>query len=259
MKRLYLTLAPGRCGTAKLAQILSSVPDMYAEHDADGPDSCCWVRQAPIEVQKQYIQRRIAFYETLPQSNIANTTHMVGEGFVEHYIEAGMIPNFIILRRDPREVALSMWRLDWIPGRNKTYSPWYLGPDEKDVLPYTNWQTAHNYQLCYWWCCDTERRIQKYAPLGSKVWTTSLPQILDINHFNSMLDFFNLQNIPSISQEKVNDFDWNFEQTVRKDWPPNEYLNTLEQEVLNSIPVDFKEHLQVVWKDYVANRRYERL
>lgn len=258
MKQLYLSLAPGRCGTTKLAQILSLVPGMFAEHEADGPDSCCWVRQSSLDVQRTYIKRRLEFYNSLPYDHVANTTHMIGEGFYEHFVDLGIVPNIITMRRNPREVALSMWKLNWIPFRNRTFSPWYMGPDEPDTLPFPNYEKAHSYQLCYWWCCDTERRALKYTPwlksLGAKVWETTLPQILDLTHINSMLDYFDLAHIDFIPPGKLNDLSWNYEHYhIEKSQPSDDYLNNLEQEVLNAIPADFKQHLQVVWKDYVAN------
>lgn len=257
MKPLFLTLSPGRAGTGKLASLLSLVPSMYAEHDTDGKDSFCWIRQENItnpDVGHRFVEERLKWWDSLPYQYVANTGHITGEGFFEHFLSLGVVPNIITLRRNPREVARSMWKLDWIPGRNRLIAPWYCGPDEPEVLPLTNWKKMTRYQLCYWWVCDTERRIQLYTPIlkqhGAKIWETTLPQILDLTHFNNMLDYFNLPNISQLPQNKVNDFNSIYLGEVPEDkgTPSDKITTMLEQEVLANIPSEFKLHLEETWK-----------
>lgn len=256
MKPLYLTLSAGRSGTNKLATLLSLVPTVYAEHE--GSPGFCTMREKNIIDPNQgleFVQSRVEHWDSLPYDHIANTGHMTGEGFLEHFLALDIVPNIITLRRNPREVALSMFRLNWIPYRNKIITPWYAGPNEPGVLPYTGWQKAHSYQLCYWWVCDSERRIQKYTPIlkdrGSKIWETTLQQIIERSHFNKMLNYFDLPTVASIPQDKVNHYEYLREGSP---WPeaivpPQEFLHTLEQEVLDNIPQDFRLQLEDIWKD----------
>jgi len=113
-------------------------------------------------------------------------------------------------------------------------------------LPYKDWETAHNYQLCYWWCLDTERRIRHYAPIlkqaGCKIYETSLDQILDLTQFNKLLSFFGMENVESITKEKVNQF----EQIGRAEFNqdiPDSFLDELEAEVLENIPAEFRDYI----------------
>jgi len=246
MKTITLMLSAGRSGTNKLATMLSTVPDVYAEHEGD--PGFHTVRVANLHdssVGKSFVQNKIEFFNSKPQTHCVHTGHMVGEGFIEHFLDQGITPNIIVLRRPMREVALSMFNLKWIPGRHKLIRGWYSGPDEPNVLPYNGWESAHSYQLCYWWCLDTERRIRHYTPIlkqrDCKIYETTLDQILDLTQFNKLLSFFGMQNVESITKEKVNQFE-EISRGLQQDIPDS-FLDELESDVLQNIPVDFKEYI----------------
>jgi hypothetical protein len=246
MKTITLMLSAGRSGTNKLATMMSTVPDVYAEHEGD--PGFHTVRVANLEdpsVGKAFVKNKIELFNSKPQTHCVHTGHMVGEGFIEHFLDEGITPNIIVLRRPMREVALSMFNLKWIPGRHELIRGWYSGPDEPNVLPYNGWESAHNYQLCYWWCLDTERRIRHYTPIlkeaGCKIYETTLDQMLDLTQFNKLLSFFGMQNVESITKEKVNQFEEisrGLQQSI-----PDSFLDELEAEVLENIPADFKEYI----------------
>jgi hypothetical protein len=246
MKTITLMLSAGRSGTNKLATMMSTVPDVYAEHEGD--PGFHTVRVANLEdpsVGKAFVKNKIELFNSKPQTHCVHTGHMVGEGFIEHFLDEGITPNIIVLRRPMREVALSMFNLKWIPGRHELIRGWYSGPDEPSVLPYNGWESAHNYQLCYWWCLDTERRIRHYTPIlkeaGCKIYETTLDQMLDLTQFNKLLSFFGMQNVESITKEKVNQFEEisrGLQQSI-----PDSFLDELEAEVLENIPADFKEYI----------------
>jgi hypothetical protein len=247
MKTITLMLSAGRSGTNKLATLMSTVPDVYAEHEGD--PGFHTVRVANLQdpsIGKAFVKNKIEFFNSKPQTHCVHTGHMVGEGFIEHFLDQGITPNIIVLRRPMREVALSMFNLKWIPGRHELIRGWYSGPDEPSVLPYKDWETAHNYQLCYWWCLDTERRIRHYAPIlkqaGCKIYETLLDQILDLTQFNKLLSFFGMENVESITKEKVNQF----EQIGRAEFNqdiPDSFLDELEAEVLENIPAEFRDYI----------------
>jgi hypothetical protein len=234
MKDLLLVLSSGRTGTHKLSTILADVPGMYAEHEGD-PGFHLVREKNSIDpsIGSHFVEKKISFFKAQGKEHIAHTGHMAGEGFFEHFIDQGIIPNVIILRRPAREVALSMFKLNWIPGRNELLRAWYRGPDEKNVLPYHEWKAATSYQLCYWWALDTEYRIQQHMPLilkhHVKIYETTLNGILNIQELNSLLKFFNLSEIESIPQNKVNHLE--LYRTLNKPTPPDDYLTKVENEV----------------------------
>jgi hypothetical protein len=247
MKTITLMLSAGRSGTNKLATLMSTVPDVYAEHEGD--PGFHTVRVANLRdpsIGQAFVKDKIELFNSKPETHCVHTGHMVGEGFIEHFLDQGIVPNIIVLRRPMREVALSMFNLKWIPGRHELIRGWYSGPDEPGVLPYKGWETAHNYQLCYWWCLDTERRIRHYTPIlkqaGCKIYETTLDQILDLTQFNKLLSFFGMENVESITKEKVNEF----EQIGRPEFVqdiPDSFLEELEAEVLENIPAEFRDYI----------------
>ena len=243
MKRIFLTLSSGRCGTQKLSTLLNLVPDMYAEHEGNGFHAVRLANAADPNVGAEFVRQQIAHYNARPEKYIAHTGHMAGLGFYEHFLDQGIVPDIITLRRPMREVALSMYRLNWIPGKVKLIEPWYTNPGEPGVLPYDGWQDAHPYQLCYWWCIESERRIRHYQSLfksvGSKTFEISLRGMLNLEYFNEMMKHLDLPKLDAIPQEKVNHHEVVPRIPVTKLIPPDAYLTELEQGVLEKVPFKF--------------------
>jgi hypothetical protein len=170
-------------------------------------------------------------------------------GFIQDIIDLSPVtPNIIVLRRPPREVALSFWKLNWIPGR--TITDEFPGPGEPNTLPYAGWENAHTYQRCFWYCCDVEWKIQKWSEVfrqqGSIIQETTLKNITDVNKFNALVEAFNLPPIDSVPTEKVNSFE-HLTNNAKVEVPPSELLSQLENQVLESIPKDVRDKLEQVW------------
>ena len=265
MKSITLMLSAGRSGTNKLASLLSTVSDVYAEHEGDiGFHTVRVDNLTDPSIGSNFVKDKIEFFNSRPETHCVHTGHMVGEGFIEHFLDQGIVPNIIVLRRSMREVATSMFNLKWIPGKHELIRGWYAGPDEPNTLPYNNWKEAHNYQLCYWWCLDTERRIRHYTPIlkeaGCKIYETTLDQILDLTQLNKMLTFFDMNTTDNISKEKVNQFERIGDMT-KYQIIPDEYLDTLENEVLENIPTEFKEYIlnikNITIQDVLANQAFK--
>jgi hypothetical protein len=269
MKQIFLTLSAGRSGTQKLSKLLSQIPNTYAEHEGTpGFETVRIPNLKTPSVGAAFVKDKLAYWNSLPQNNIAHTGHIAGLGFYDHILDQGIVPNIIILRRPMREVALSMYKLNWIPGLVKLIDPWYCSPAEEGVLEYPDWKTAHPYQLCYWWCLDSEQRIQHYKYVfeayGSKIHETTLAGILDIRCFNNMLTRFGLQNVAELSTERVNNYEAVKHFPVHKDIPPLDYLTKLEAEVVEKtgyeLPtiqtVDVESAAQVTTEVFVNTCRF---
>lgn len=247
MKRLFVMIATGRCGSMKLESLFETVPGVLSDHDI--VFGC--MRKPNIwwpEIGNEYIKRKLDSFQSSEYDNIFIKGHHTGTNFIDNFLFNGIVPNAIILRRPKREIATSFYKLNCIPYRNKSVQFWYNGPDEPGVLPYNGWEAAHSYQLCYWYCLEIERRIRKYKPLlqskGGLVWELTLDNMLDIDHFNSMLEYFGLSTVNSLSQEKVNHYEQHLpDLRIKQIPPPGEYLQLLEQQVLDNIPSEFKQYL----------------
>jgi hypothetical protein len=251
-KPITLTIGTARSGTRLLSRLFAEVPDMAADHECEG-ESFCTLRRANIanpSIGREFVQRFVNDYvNNLPGKYYSNTAQSVSNGWVEHFLDIGIKPTFVILRRDPRLVAKSLWELEWIPGRD--YGPyaehriWFPSPEEPGTLPFADWKTAAPYQLCYWYVCEMERRKQYYEQLFNqlqlKTWDLTIEKMLDVKEFNNMLDHFNLPNVQSLPQKKVNTLrSWR-----KRDWfPPDDtHWYKLELDVLDRIPVQFKNNL----------------
>jgi hypothetical protein len=129
----------------------------------------------------------------------------VQDNNLELFIDNGYKPNIITLRRDPRDVALSWYRLAWDPTKSPMSS---VKPTDKDAIKMTL-DNPHDYQYCLWYCFEIERLTRQYkAKLeswGVRHYETSLSNIVDKDKLNLMLDFFEIPNVSAIPAEKINE------------------------------------------------------
>lgn len=251
MKSITLTVTAARSGTRLLSKLLAEVPNMHADHEETptSDPSFCYLRQANVcdaSVGRKFVEDYFLKYvESLPNKYYACTAQSTSKGYIEHFLDLGLKPNFIIIRRDPRLIAKSLWELEWIPGKHPLHRIWYPGPQEPNVLPLENWQKCHPYQLCYWYVAECERRAQYYEKIfedqSIKFWNTTIEKMLEVEHFNNMLIHFNLPNINQLPQKKVNTLkSWR----MRESLPPDDsFFHKLEVDLLNRIPEDFKNNL----------------
>lgn len=163
-KRLIFTVTTGRSGTGYLSELLSHLPGVTCLHEAE-PDFVSVMREVQLD---QSLAEDFWLNKKLPRISKENppiyieTSHLVCKGFIEPLMELGIIPDLILLSRPHREVALSLMQLGTIPGRTEKALKYYLSPDDPGVLQLKDWQSLHDYQLCYWYCLEIERRILNY-------------------------------------------------------------------------------------------------
>jgi hypothetical protein len=112
-------------------------------------------------------QKLPAIVRTTPQIYI-ETSHLACKGFFEPLLDLGIVPDVIIHRRAKRDVALSMFKMGTIPGRSDKGLKFYLSPEDPAVLALEGWQKLTDYQLCFWYCLEIERRAQHYKDLISR-------------------------------------------------------------------------------------------
>lgn len=163
-KKIVFTVTTGRSGTGFLAEILSFLPRVTCHHEAE-PD---FVEVFRSSLQQPSLAKEFLCEKKLPQiisdsrPVYVETSHLVCKGFLEPLLELGGKPDLILLSRPHREVALSLYQLDTIPGRTDKALRYYLSPNDPGVLPLPKWESLHDYQLCYWYCLEIERRRAYY-------------------------------------------------------------------------------------------------
>jgi len=179
-KRLVFTVTTGRSGTAYLAAIFGYAQNVHSFHEPV-PEYAKVLRAAQGDPA---CARRFLLEEKFPEIALdgtdiyIETSHLACKGFLEPMLDLGIVPDLIIHRRNPRDVALSMFTMGTIPGRSDKGLRFYLSPDDPGVLELSDWQELHDYQLCYWYCLEIERRAIDYSKLfvqhGARIAETTL-------------------------------------------------------------------------------------
>jgi hypothetical protein len=182
----------------------------------------------------------------------AETSHLACKGFLEPMIRMGLRPSLIILRRPPREVAWSFFERNTIPTRTTPGVQDMLDPRDLGVVPLLGWDMLSNYQLCYWYALEIERRQLFYADmgqqLGMKIVDITNRELNDWNYYTAMLTRLGLQ-VADTSQEahaKLSTESHN-PNVRRLEYPDN--INEEEESVWVSVS-----HFQPLLRDHILKR-----
>jgi len=191
-KRPVFTVSAGRSGTKFLAKLLGLFPDTAAHHEPS-PSFVHAMRHAQSnpEAALAFVRdHKLGAIARTPEARYVETSHLFGKGFAEAFIRLGVVPDVVILRRHPREIALSLLRMNSVPARTGLGVRYLLQPDDPGVLPFPGWTHATNYQLCFWYALEMERRQDHYAgvfrTLGTNVVESQLADLLDFESFRTL-------------------------------------------------------------------------
>lgn len=196
-KRLIFTVTTGRSGTDFLRSIMSVLPGVSSKHEPS-PNFVDVFRRVQLGVEPD-LARRWLVEEKLRRIARKSApiyfeaSHVFCKGFVEPLVELGFVPRLILLSRDNRDVARSMFRLGTIPSRLLRADRWYLRPDDPGVLPMDGWQQMHDYQLCYWYTLEIGRRQDHYenwiAERGGATLRVRLAELMTAEGFERLSRF----------------------------------------------------------------------
>ena len=127
------------------------------------------------------------------------TSHLFCKGFLEPLLDMDIVPAIIWMRRNHRDVAVSMYRGGTIPGRTEKGLQFYLNPEDHGVLSLGNWDKMHDYQLCYWYCLEIEKRAKAYRSLYQKNgWNWGETSIVEITHAAGMRKLLKELGLPAL-------------------------------------------------------------
>ncbi|MCW5202362.1 MAG: hypothetical protein QTN59_12780 [Candidatus Electrothrix communis] len=182
-KRLIFTVTTGRSGTAYLTSIFGYARKVYSVHEP-APEFVKVLREVqdnPQLANDFWLTDKFPAILQAPADIYVETSHLVCKGFLESLLEFKIIPDLILHRRPARDVACSMFTMGTIPGRSDKGCSFYLSPDDPGVLHLPQWEKLHDYQLCYWYCLEIERRACVYGALfkaaGSRIAETTLASL----------------------------------------------------------------------------------
>ena len=170
-KSLVFTVTPGRSGTKYLAMLLGGVPGVSAHHEPQ-PDFATYMRACQKKSETAYafwLYAKLPFIAAAAGSIYAETSHLFCKGFLEPAILLGLRPKLIILRRSASEVAWSLLERKTVPARTDLGLKYLLGPDDPGVMPLPDWQAMTDYQLCFWYALEIERRQLRYTEYAGKL------------------------------------------------------------------------------------------
>ncbi|MCB1053922.1 MAG: hypothetical protein KDD11_00235 [Acidobacteria bacterium] len=192
-RRWILTSTTGRSGTGFLAAALGLVPGMTSLHEPRPwlADAMRDAQGRPRTARRFLLEHKLPAVAQVETELYAESSHLYCKGFLEPLVELGIRPDLVILTRSPRQVALSMVRLETIPGRTEQGLRWYLSPADPGVLPLAGWHELTDYQLCYWYTREIARRSACYETrlraLGSRVVRIDLTELRTVTGFARLL------------------------------------------------------------------------
>ena len=207
-KNIILCLTTGRSGTTLLTRLLSLAADICSLHEPEPSFNGVilqLVRSNPDAAVDFVRDHKLPDILARPGHNYAETSHAFGEGFFEAFVSLRIPFRLVILNRDPHLVAKSFWRLNSIPARTTAALRWMLHPEQPGVLHLPQWKRMSDYQLCYWYCLEMERRKSSYAAVcrksGIPVVEVAIEQLKDWTFFLTMCGELGL-TIPTEARTK---------------------------------------------------------
>ncbi|WP_457568581.1 hypothetical protein [Desulfurobacterium sp.] len=247
-KRLIFTVTTGRSGTGYLSSLFSSLRYVASFHEPE-PNFLEAMRKAqqfPHEAVKFLYSKKLPFVASVDEPVYCETSHLFCKGFFYPLLELGILPELIVLKRDKRSVAKSLFELNTIPGRTFEALQFYLKPDDRVYIPLRNWHKLHDYQLCYWYCLEIEKRMEIYSEevkkRGGKVYEIDLKEILTLE---GIVNFFLEMNLP-VDREAVEELALkagvpvNTKKTVKS----RSLFDELDEKVVSSMEKEIEEMIK---------------
>lgn len=208
-RRIINTVTTGRSGTHYLARILSYLPETDVFHESmEHPyHECLREAQSDPLVAKRFLEERtLPFIESCKAPVFIETSHLFCKGFFEPFLELGGRPDLIILRRQRSKIAKSLFELGTIPGKPGKAMDFYLSPNDPNVWRPEGWESFNDYERCYWYCLEIERRARVYKrralEYGGRVSEVHLDELTTFIGFKNLLRDLDLPSLGFIGSLK---------------------------------------------------------
>jgi hypothetical protein len=197
-KQIIFCLTNGRSGTASLAALFACIAGVEAHHEPK-PQFKLWrsqVQRAPHLARRFLAERKLPAISQSQYPIYVETSHFLAKGFFLPLLDMGIVPDLVVLSRDRRPTALSMLRLDTIPGRSNKGLHFYISPDDPVLVPLPDWRQLSDYQLCYWHVLESEARQRNYAKiardLGARIVVADVSDLSRPERFESIAKTFGI-------------------------------------------------------------------
>ncbi len=194
--RLVFTVTSRRSGSKLLTKLAGKIPGVKAVHE--GRPRMNYVMRSiqgyPLAA-KWWLESEMypSIAAELNQPVYLETSHLFCKGFIEPTLDLGLRPRIILLSRPPDEVAASLYSIDCIPERTRSGRLVLLGPSDPGVWKIPAWETLSDYQMCYWYAREIERRQAYYARIlpeqGCPCLHLTLAELTDASRFEDVAHF----------------------------------------------------------------------
>ena len=164
---LVFTVTAGRSGTMFAHNLFSFLPNVTSEHEP-APAFHTYLRRInkdPAFAEEFLLSYKLPLIASLHTQNYVELSHAFCKGFLEPLLELAIRPNLILLRRDPRLIALSYLERYTVPERTFYGIEFLLSPRYARTLPLSGWRRMTDYQLIFWYALEIERRQREYSRL----------------------------------------------------------------------------------------------
>lgn len=197
-RRLVFAATAGRTGTAYVTELFKGLGDTLAVHEPE-PNFLHAMRRSqehPPLALDFLLRHKLPFIAAQPQTAYVETSHLACKGFLEPMLSLGLRPGLLLLRRAPRAVARSLLERATVPGRTAAGWMYLLQPGDPGTLPFPGHATASDYQLCFWYALEIERRQARYATwferLGCPVVDATAAELHDVGAWRRTVDALGL-------------------------------------------------------------------
>lgn len=177
--RLIFTVTTGRSGSNYLARLLAGVDGVTGHHEPQSQFSALMrlVQTDPDIATRFWTEIKLPEIALTRTPVYAETSHVFCKGFFHPLLDLGFVPDLVVLTRNHRKVARSIFLLGEIPGD----SNWYLSPGDPGVKSWPDWRNMNDYERAYWYCLEIERRAEAYSStvksLGGRVSAINLEEL----------------------------------------------------------------------------------
>lgn len=192
-KSTIMTISTGRSGTGLLTELLGLASDISSVHEPAPTFQDIFEEgmAGPQEALAFTRDTKLPAIAACGTAHYAETSHYFGQGFLDAFMELGTGLKVIVLNREPRGVAKSFERIKCVPVKTAKGRSLMPHPGTCATLPVEGWEDFSDYQLCYWYCLETEMRKEmakaRTAAVGVPLIEVALDELLDFTAFSGMM------------------------------------------------------------------------
>lgn len=179
-KNLTFTITHGRTGTTFVTNLFELFDDTLSVHEPD-PNYAHAFPKVKLDPRfaVQFLKTKMESVLSISESNYVETSNVFCKGyflpFIRHFDH---YPNLLLLNRDFRRVATSLYKRGSIPERSQNGKLFSCETAQPGTLPIYGAADLSDYQICYWAVLDAFKRqldavkIYEDKGLDNFVWCT---------------------------------------------------------------------------------------